>query len=100
MHWMDGIVHLYGTPFAHINIQHICNFFSGSMNELLSGLICILSNFFHLLLKVSLSLFLDCKYNYNMPRKRVEIDLNEVERLIKLGNFALSNLIVSKYIYS
>jgi hypothetical protein len=35
-----------------------------------------------------------------MPRKRVEIDLNEVERLIKLGNFALSNLIVSKYIYS
>jgi hypothetical protein len=47
MHWMDGIVHLYGTPFAHINIQHICNFFSGSMNELLSGLICILTNFLH-----------------------------------------------------
>jgi hypothetical protein len=37
----------YGTPFAHINIQHICNFFSGSMNELLSGLICILTNFLH-----------------------------------------------------
>jgi hypothetical protein len=70
------------------------------MNQLLSGLICILSNFFHLLFKVSLSKFLDSKYNYNMPRKRVEIDLNEVERLIKLGNFALSNLIVSKYIYS